>query len=236
MLLRKSRSYDEVYNDLDSDIVNLFKVTRDNGARLSDLLKLTPFSREEYEQSYYPTEDPIERARRTVIRAFMGRASTGATGDLSENGCAVTGFKAKSRAGRTAAHVWGDYTIALREIIERLQGVVIENRNAIEVIKQQDSKDTFFYVDPPYLPSVRDAGKDYRHEMSNEDHAKLAAVLNEIEGSVIVSGYHSELYDKLYEGWARQEKATFADGALPRTEVLWMRGFPLELGLFEGGF
>jgi DNA adenine methylase len=233
VLLRKARSHEEIYNDLDSDIVNLFKVTRDSGEKLSELLKLTPFSREEYEQSYLPTDDPVERARRTVIRAYMGRASTGATGDLSENGKTATGFRSNSsKAGKTAAQVWGNYESALQGVIERLQGVVIENRNALEVIKQQDSKDTFFYVDPPYLPSVRDAGKDYRHEMSEKDHAELAAVLNEVEGAVIVSGYHSDLYDDLYSGWTRREKGTFADGALPRIEVLWMRGFPIETELF----
>jgi hypothetical protein len=51
-------------------------------------------------------------------------------------------------------------------------------------------------------------------------------------GAVIVSGYHSDLYDELYKGWVRREKNTYTAGALPRTEVLWMKG--VDLGLFGG--
>jgi DNA adenine methylase len=234
-MLRKPRSHEEVYNDLDSDIVNLFRIARDNGEELSRLLKCTPFSREEYLQAYLPTDDPIEKARRTVVRSFMGRSSNGTTGEISEGGKATTGFRAKSdRSGRTAARVWQNYTDALQFVIQRLQGVVIENRPALEVIKQHDSKDTFFYIDPPYLSSVRDAGTDYRFEMSEGEHIELANTLNEVKGAVMVSGYRSELYDGLYTDWIRREKSTYADGALPRTEVLWMKGMILEPGLFEG--
>jgi DNA adenine methylase len=235
ILLRKSRSHEEVYNDLDSDIVNLFRVVRDNGKELTRLLKCTPFSREEYEQAYMPTDDPIEKARRTVVRGYMGRSANGTTGKISEDGKVSTGFRAKSdRSGRTAARVWENYTVALQNIIERLQGVVIENRDALEVIQRHDSKNTFFYIDPPYLSSVRDAGSDYRYELTENQHIELANLLNEVKGAVMVSGYHSELYDELYKGWVRREKSTYADGALPRTEVLWMRGMILEPGLFEG--
>ncbi len=99
---------------------------------------------------------------------------------------------------------------------------------------QNDSKDTLFYIDPPYLSSTRDDGSDYRFEMSENDHIELAKTLNEVKGPVIVSGYHSELYDELYNGWTRREKNTFADGALPRTEILWMKGIQPESDLFSG--
>jgi DNA adenine methylase len=239
ILLRKSRSHEEVYNDLDSDIVNLFRIARDNGEELKKLLELTPFSRDEYIQAYKPTDDPIEKARRTVIRAFMGRASTGATGKLSDTGILATGFRANTNGcGKTAAKVWASYPEALHGIIERLRGVVIENKNAIEVIDQHDSDKTLFYVDPPYLFSVRDAGTDYRYEMSDQDHVELAEKLMTVKGSVIVSGYHSELYNKLYKGWTVREKLTYSDGDKnnPRTEVLWMKGIDMGMELFGGDY
>jgi site-specific DNA-adenine methylase len=155
VLLRKSRAHEEVYNDLDGDIVNLFRAARDNGEELRRLIELTPFSREEYLKAYKPTDDPVEQARRTVIRAFMGRASTGATGKISDSGSIATGVKAKTTGcGKTSAKVWDSYPGALQAIIRRLKGVVIENKDALEVIDQHDSTQTLFYIDPPYLFST----------------------------------------------------------------------------------
>jgi len=237
VLLLKSRSHEEIYNDLDSDIVNLFRVTRDNGEELKRRIESTPFSREEYLQAYKPTDDPIERARRTVIRAFMGRANTGATGKITDSGSTVTGFRSSScGCGKTAAKVWASYPDAFNALIERLKGVVIENRDALEVIELHDSDTTLFYVDPPYIFSTRDTGTDYRYEMTDQDHIELAKKLNTVKGMVIVSGYHSELYNDLYKGWTVKEKITYSDGdkERPRIEVLWIKGFSIENGLFEG--
>jgi DNA adenine methylase len=125
------------------------------------------------------------------------------------------------------------YPDALNSITERLKGVIIENDNALDVIKRHDSEDTAFYVDPPYLPSTRDAGTDYRHEMTEEDHVKLAEALNQVKGKVVLSGYPSELYTSLYKGWGRIEKDSIADGHLPRKEVLWLRN--IEVGIFGFG-
>jgi DNA adenine methylase len=68
--------------------------------------------------------------------------------------------------------------------------------------------------------------------MTEAEHIQLAEKLNQVKGAVLVSGYHSDLYNELYKGWVRREKNTYADGALPRTEVLWMKG--VDMGLFEG--
>jgi DNA adenine methylase len=239
ILLRKSRAHEEVYNDLDSDIVNLFRVTRDHGEELKRLIELTPFSREEYLEAYRPTNDPIEQARRTIMRGYMGRASTGATGKISDTGSIVTGFRAKTTGyGKTSAKVWDSYPESLQAIIKRLKGIVIENKNALEVIGQHDSAQTLFYADPPYLFSTRDAGTDYRYEMTDEEHRVLAEKLNQVKGLVIVSGYRSDLYNELYKGWTVREKMTYSDGdkSKPRTEVLWMRGIDTGMELFGGEY
>jgi DNA adenine methylase len=223
VLLRKPRSYAEVYNDLDGEIVNLFRVARDSGEKLRDILELTPFSRNDFELSYEFCENPIEQARRTVVRSFMGFGSN------SHN--QATGFRSNSnRSGTTPAHDWKHYPEEFVAIIERLQGVVIENRNALEVMAAHDTPQTLHYVDPPYLPETRNAGKDYRYEMTKEQHEELASFLEGLEGSVIVSGYPSPLYEFLYAGWDRVEREALADGARPRIEVLWMKG--IDRGLF----
>lgn len=256
VLIQKDRSYAEVYNDLDGEIVNLFRVVRDKGMELKRMLALTPFAREEYQSAWTMTDDPMERARRTVIRAFMGFGSAAATMQRrsgNKGGTPGTGFRSNSnRSGTTPAHDWqhfsgtgfrsytgesdgrrnrhtlpsGDwatYGAALDPIIERLRGVVIENKDALEVMATHDGEQTVHYVDPPYLPETRDKGTDYRHEMSEDDHRKLAEFLKTLKGAVILSGYACELYDsELFASWQRKQIATLADGARKRTEVLWM--------------
>lgn len=224
VLMRKERSFAEIYNDLDGEIVNLFRVARDHGPQLREMLYLTPFARDEFLGAYEPSSEPVEQARRTVIRSFMGFGSN------AHN--RMTGFRARSeRSGTTPVHDWVNYPECFTAVIERLRGVVIENREAIGLIEQCDSPDTLFYVDPPYAAETRDAGKDYAHEMTTENHQRLAEVLNKVAGSVVVSGYDCPLYTTLFKGWGRIEKTgPFCDMARERTEVLWMRN--CQHGLF----
>jgi DNA adenine methylase len=230
ILLKKPRSYAEIYNDLDSEIVNLFRVTRDKGEELKEKLYFTPYSRNEYLLSFQKTDDPLEQARRTVIRSFFGFGSIAV---LCGEGESHPGFKSSVKmSGTSPGPTWREYPDALTAIIDRLRCVVIENKNALELLPVHDSAETVFYTDPPYLPSVRDPGEDYRYEMTEADHIELAEKLNGVKGSVLISGYHSDLYDELYKDWTRREKETRANGHGKRIEVLWMKG--IDLGLFGG--
>jgi DNA adenine methylase len=233
ILLRKPRSYAEIYNDLDTEMVNLFKIVRDRGVELQQKLYFTPYSREEYLLSFQKTDDLLEQARRTVVRSFFGFGSVAILCEEETH----PGFKSDiTISGTSPAPTWRKYPDALTVIIERLRGVVIENRNALELLLVHDSQDTIFYADPPYLPSVRDAGEDYRFEMAEADHIELAERFNQTKGAVLVSGYHSELYDDLYKGWTRKEKNTRANMHGKRTEVLWMKGENNDMELFGGDY
>lgn len=221
VLLRKPRSYAEVYNDLDSEVVSFFRVLQDprQSADLERLLRLTPFAREEFSIAWDTTDDPVERARRLVIRSFMG------FGSAAHNSSRATGFRACSnRSGTTPAHDWVNYPDQIRAFCARLSGVVIENRPAAEVILQHDSSETLHYCDPPYVHSTRKARQagNYKFEMSDDDHVDLARALNDVSGMVIVSGYRGELYDELYRGWTRVDVGAYADGASERVESIWM--------------
>lgn len=216
VLLRKDKSYAEVYNELDTEIVNVFQTLRDNGPKLQEYLKNTPFARVEFVESYKPARDKVVRAARTIIKSFMGFGS-----DAIKN---KSGFRANShRSGTTPAHDWTNYGEALHFLTNRLKGVVIENRDALDVIKQHDRPDTLFYVDPPYVHSTRSAKqpKQYNFEMSDKEHKNLSELLHSLKGKVVLSGYSSELYDILYADWNRSEREAFADGGRPRTEVIW---------------
>nr|WP_295850672.1 DNA adenine methylase [uncultured Xylophilus sp.] len=228
VLLRKTRAYGEVYNDLDGEIVNLFRVLRDQGPDLQRLLELTPFARTEFDLAYSRSDDPLEQARRTVARSFMGFGSAAATGERS-------GFRANSnRSGTTPAHDWATHAAALPALVERLRGVVIENRDAMAVAAHHDGANTLHYFDPPYVHSTwsgkvrgtqeagRASGKAYRHEMDDAAHRTFAATAAGLRGMVVVSGYACPLYDELFGHWERFDRHTFADGARPRIEAAWI--------------
>lgn len=229
VLLRKPKAYAEIYNDLDDDVVNLFQVMRSSDAqKLIAALRLTPFASTEFFAAYDQTSDPVERARRLVIRSFMGFGSNASH--------KKSGFRANSnRSGSTPAHDWVNIPDALANTVDRLRGVTITNRDALEVMGAHDGPDTLHYVDPPYHFDTRaDAAGDYAHELDHDGHVKLLAFLRDLQGQVILSGYPMPLYDDALQGWTRVERASLADGAKKRPEVLWMKLHHQEFTLVGG--
>lgn len=241
VLMQKRRSHGEVYNDLDGDIVNLFRVLQSAPQReaLTELLVLTPYARDEFELAWIYTDEPVERARRTVIRAQMGFGSAGASKGS-------TGFRIDCyRQYGTAQQLWARYPEQLAAIGKRLAGVLIENRPAIDIMLGHDSPQALHYVDPPYMHDTRvrgaQKGRYYRHELDDNQHAELLATLNQLQGMVVLSGYPSELYQKCLEGWtmnSTSSRISAGRGGDTRTECLWInpacmtalqqRGLPLE--------
>lgn len=225
VLLQKPRAYAEVYNDLDDDIANFFRVLRDpeQAEQLIQQLHLTPYARSEFDLSYEDCTDPVERARRTAVRAGMGFGSAGATKG-------VTGFRIDTaRPYGTAQHLWTRYPGQLPAVIERLQGVLIENRPAIEVMQQHDTPDTLHFVDPPYVFGTRSQRNVvqgcYRHEMTDEQHMELLGVLKNLQGMVVLCGYASELYERELADWqvhTTGSRISAGRGTAVKTEVLWI--------------
>lgn len=226
VLLRKPRAFQEVYNDLDGEIVGLFRVLRDpdGAAELARLIELTPFARDEFEASYERSPDPIENARRTVVRSFMGFGSTAVA--LRRR----TGFRAISeRNGKHPARDFAGMPAALLAISDRMRGVVIENRPALDVMARCDGPNTLIYADPPYLHATRSAKRvhgtlehAYAFEMTDAGHGELLAWLAGCRSMVVLSGYPNALYEAALASWRRVEIRALADGARKRTEVLWI--------------
>lgn len=241
VLLLKQRTYCEVYNDLSSEIVNLFRVMQDmkTGIELKRKLFYTPFARLELEVSREVAMDPVERARRMIVRSFFGFGSASANIEFK------TGFRSKSqRSGTVPAHDWMHFPDCLDAIIERLRGVVIENRPALELLELFDAPDVLFYLDPPYPRSTRYLGENtecYEFEMSDDQHRELASALSTVKGSVVISGYACDLYDlELFSDWTRIQKDVAGNGGhggVARIEVIWMNAAATraraQRGLFD---
>lgn len=165
-------------------------------------------------------------------------------GSNGHNARVKTGFRANSnKSGTTPARDWINYPEALRAVVQRLEGVVVEARDAVSVMRQHDGPETVHYVDPPYLPETRSLRNPYdlkyrgmyAVEMTAEDHSVLLEALCALRGSVVLSGYPSPLYDAALAGWRRIDRPALADGARPRTEVLWLNDAACAAGgLFDG--
>ena len=225
VLLAKPRARLEVYNDLDGDMVTLFKVLRDRPRDLAQAIALTPFARTEHEEAYVETADDLERARRVLIRSHFGHGSSGIH--------RATGFRSAGlRAGTLPVHGWMTLPESVRVAAERMRGVVIEQRPAVQVMQTHDGAQTVHYVDPPYLPETRDKGRDYRHEMTRDEHEEMLCALLDLRGVVVLSGYASPLYDDALRDWRRIEIAARADRAAQRTEIIWCN-FPDTSPLFR---
>lgn len=223
-MLQKPRAPHEVYNDLNGSLINLFRILQRPAAakKLIYLIRLTPFSRAEFELAYKPALNDIERARRFLILSHFSYSPTAASnGDKC-------GFKSSGRIDRhqPEAHDWAGYPDALLQVINRFSKVVIENLPALELLRRNDTSETLHYVDPPYIHASRRPKeiKNYGElEMTDVDHLALIKTLCSLKGMVVLSGYPSEIYDKkLYPHWHRFSKTHYGLMAKKTTEVLWL--------------
>jgi len=217
----------EAVNDLDASLVTFFRVLRDRADELVRVCEDTPNARDEFSACLARAEDELEEARRVWVRARQGFAGKARTiGDWG---------RCPGNVGHWQPSQIETKLAALRRYAARLRGVAIDSIDGVEFVAKWGQADTFVYADPPYAPEAR-TGEDYAHEMTADDHRRLAAALHGAVARgahVAVSGYPSKLYDEeLFPTWRR---VTFDVPLLGtrdatgqrRTEVLWM-SYPVE--------
>ncbi len=223
VLLNRPPAPVETYNDIDGEVVNFFRVLREQPRKLMDALRLTPFSREEFFWSLDPTlqDNSLERARKFFIRARQTRTGLAQTATLGR----WANCKNTSRAGMSGVvSRWLGGVEGLEVVAQRFITVQIENRPAVEVIRLYDDKQTLFYCDPPYLHETRGDAKAYGFEMSEREHRLLARELNACKGRVALSGYRHSLMDDLFKGWRRFDAPAKVCHSVKqmRQECVWM--------------
>lgn len=218
VLFAKERSAVEVYSDLDGNVVNFFKVLRDQPDDLVRAIMLTPWARSEYELATVGCDDPLERARRFFAGNIMSISGMAAT----------SGFRAVKRSS-DARDRTGTLPDNLRWFAERLLPgdgciVQIENEDYRSIVDRYCSDESLVYFDPPYLQSKRTSKKEYAVEWSDQDHIDAAMIMRSLPGHVIVSGYQSELYADLYEGkgWVRKDIDHLSNNGAKRVESIWL--------------
>lgn len=213
VFFNKPPTYTETINDIDGNIVNLFKVCRDNPEELARLIEFTPFAREEFEDCYEKSDDPIEQARRTLVRYHQSFG----TSNSSKNSWKNT----QTYGGPRTATMWNYLPGKIAEVCERLKEAQIENIDAIKLIRRYNDENTLIYCDPPYLQSLRKKNI-YAHETTDEYHIELLEVLKESKSKIVLSGYDNAMYNEALAGWDTDEIVTTAQMGLKRTEKIWL--------------
>lgn len=216
ILFNKPAARIETVNDIDSNIVNLFKVIREKPEELAHSVEFTPYSREEYYQAFELLEQElsdVERARVFLMRCWMARG--GKTSDR-------TGWRHNiDIATVNALPDWNVLPGTILEATKRLKQVQIENQDAITLIERYNREDCLIYADPPYVLETR-TQRHYAHEMNNEQHIKLLETLDNHRGFVLLSGYDCDLYNDILDGWSKVTKMAQTEAAAVKQEVLWL--------------
>ncbi len=213
VFFNKPPTYTETINDIDGNIVNLFKVCRDNPEELARLIEFTPFAREEFEDCYEKSDDPIEQARRTLVRYHQSFGTSNSSKKSWRN--------VRTYGGPRTATMWNYLPGKIAEVCERLKEAQIENIDAIKLIRRYNDENTLIYCDPPYLQSLRKKNL-YAHETTDEYHIELLEVLKESKSKIVLSGYDNAMYNEVLAGWDTDEIVTTAQMGLKRTEKIWL--------------
>ncbi len=221
VFFNKPRSNIETVNDLDGNVINLFEWIKKDPEQLAHKIYFTPYARQIYEDAFRSKpEDSLEKAVNFFIRLNMGHG-------FRTNGEKV-GWKndVQGRERAYAAKDWTKLPERILEAAERLRGVQIENRKAIELLTRFNYKKVLVYLDPPYMPETRH-GKQYRCEMyDRRSHEELIEAAKSHKGPVIISGYETELYNDLLKGWNKEEETCYSQVGSKKKEVIWMNFEP----------
>jgi len=218
VLFAKAPSAIETVNDLDGDVVNLFRCIQQDSERLARLVMTTPFSREVYDRQFAPDNSYADRYQRAA--GFLAKCWQG---HGSRTNAYKAGWKNDVQGREKSYALWNWYRLPdwIIEIAEWLRKVQIECRPALEVIQRFDYTNVFMYIDPPYMLGTR-TGKQYRHEMTDADHEELLDALLKSRAKIMISGYESDLYNSRLSGWHKEQFRSCADGGRPRQETVWM--------------
>lgn len=192
----------EVVNDINSRLVNFWRVLRDpeKFERFRQRVEAIPLSRAEWEDAHHNTLDGIPGVGAAVSFFVDCRQSRAG---MMKDFTSITRSRIRRQMNGNVSE-WLGAVDGLPDVHARLRRVLVENMDAVKLMRREDTPGTFFYLDPPYLKGAGEARKTdnlYQHEMSRSHHAELLATILGVRGKVMLSGYPSELYDSTLRGW-----------------------------------
>lgn len=220
VLFKKEKSTQEVVNDINSELINFWKVVQNNFERFKEKFKYMIPSRQLFNEYKSQDIDNLSELDRAVRFFYINRTCFG--GDMTNPRFGTS----NSRRNRLCA-ITDDFDEFMRPIYKRLKDVTIENLDWKDCIHKYDEKktskekqDVLFYLDPPYIEQY-----GYEYGFTNEDHIKLAETVRKINGKFILSINNHPLVHELYKGFYfidKELKCTLNDGsnAITRKELI----------------
>lgn len=191
VLFGKKPSEVEIYNDIDGELVNFFRVVREQPEALIASFEWELVARERFEEladADLSSLTPVQRAHRLY---YILMAGWGGELNYPRMQTSIT----DGGGGNRLIGAMKTLEKRIKPVHERLRSVIIENKDWTEIFTRYDSPTTLFYVDPPYPGN----GVNYKHNLRNwEDHERLAARLNATKGKWILSSYDKPEVRSLY--------------------------------------
>jgi DNA adenine methylase len=226
IIYNKPPSTNEIYNDVNDDLVQFFEVLRNRPEELESFVRNIPYARSVYDEwadaffNGYRPNDPIERAGRFWALRYMQFA-----GDMSM----VNSLKV--RAKRSPARTFDNARDRLQELANRFSDVILENRDYSRILDTYDDTDVdvLFYCDPPYVDTEHYYGAEF-------DHGEFVDALRNVESEWMVS--YAELPDGLDDlGYvlSRNRRHRMCREASDSTEHLVCSFDPTDSSRFLGG-
>lgn len=214
ILFTKPQSVNEIANDIDNQVINLFKCIRDYGNKLAYLAEMTPYSRQEYYESFnIDDSNDLERARKYLVRLWQAYGA---------KTCHNSGWSNSTHGKVFRTQYWAELPERITSIIERLKTVQFENCCALELIERCNRHDTLLYLDPPYPGNTRTKSYYKKELLQQKDHLELLSLAKKHKGFVIISTYDNDLYREELDGWIKHHKRTYTHSGAPRIETIYL--------------
>jgi len=217
VFFRKIPSIVETVNDLNGEVYNLFLQIRENSNELARLIEYTPWSRQEYEESFFRNGSNLENARKFLVRCWF---SIGAESFYR------TGWRHNIKNNNGGISAFGKLPSLIHEASSRLRPklgncVQIENKNAFVLIEKYNRENVLMYLDPPYVLNSRRGKRIYTNEFSHDDHIRLCELINKSQAKIILSGYENDIYNTHLKNFNKTSAYSYDGKGNRRLEILW---------------
>lgn len=214
----------EVVNDINGRLINFWRILQNEKTfqQFVRIVNAIPLARSEWEDAHahtYSDNDPLSDAIAFFVDCRQSRSG------LMQGFTPITRARTRREMNGNVSE-WLSAVDGLPDVHTRLRRVMIENMPAIDLIKREDTENTLFYCDPPYLHETRSATTAYAYEMTASEHLELLEVLCQCKGNVMISGYASEMYNRKLADWHKHtfdlpNNVSGKSNKRRETEVVW---------------
>ena len=218
VFLNKKRSFRESISDIDKDLISVWEATKNHLEHFTNELNGLEYTEKTFNLAL---DGHFSQEANYYVKQRMSRGGMGKTFAWSE----------RLRGGIPGdVNGWKNSIKQLPQIAKRLKNVQISHCDITKLLdsdlEYESDIRVFYYIDTPYLHETRVSKDVYDHEMSFEQHSELLELIKQSKDKILISGYHSELYNKELKSWNSDEYGIVNHSGQgkkkqKRVEVVW---------------